>query len=381
MRMADQRVLGAGALQTSDLRAAGRTDPFLWIIPLVLTVFGIMMIFSLTSQTSLEEYGTPFAVGFRQVQWFLFGMGGMIIAYMLPPIFWQKSSGVLWLFTLVLLWLTLIPGIGIEAGGARRWLGYGALRFQPLELLSLVVAIHLSKVLVNSEKTGLKAFFSVTGIVLTMSTIPLLFQPNMGGTILIFALAMAIHVHNRGWGWPLLIGGAGFAVFFFYILKAGYRLRRYLAFVDPWSQPMDSGFQVIQGLVAFSNGGLFGTGIGKGLQKLNFLPAAHTDYIFATIGEEFGFIGTFGVILLFFLWTIRVCWTCRAITDPFLSSMVWGISISILLPLFINLGGVLKLMPLTGIPLPFISYGGSSLLLMWIKIGILLRASREVTPG
>ena len=376
--MSDQRVLGAGEFQPGDLQTAGRADPFLWVIPLVLTAFGIMMIFSLTSQTSLEEFGTPFAIGFRQVEWFLIGIGGMIVAYMLPPGFWRRSSGFLWIFTLLLLLLTLVPGIGIMAGGARRWLGFGALRFQPLELLSLAVAVHLSKVLTVSEKTGFRAFIFVTGTVLTLSVTPLLFQPNIGGTILIFALAMAIHVHNRGWGWPLLVGGAGFAVFFFYILKAGYRLRRYLAFVDPWSQPMDSGFQVIQGLVAFSNGGLFGTGIGKGLQKLNFLPAAHTDYIFATIGEEFGFLGTIAVILLFFLWTIRVCGACRALSDPFLSSMVWGITVSILLPLFINLGGVLKLMPLTGIPLPFISYGGSSLLLMWIKIGILLRASREV---
>ncbi len=376
--MAKEALLGGGEIHGEDLRREARADPFLWIIPLVLTAFGIMMIFSLTSQTSLEEYGTPFAIGFRQVEWFLLGIGGMIVAYMLPPSFWKRSSGVLWVFTIFLLYLTLIPGIGIEAGGARRWLGFGALRFQPLELLSLIVAIHLSKLLASSEKRGGSAFISVTGFVLILSALPLLFQPNMGGTILIFALAMAIHVHNRGWGWPLLLGGTGFAAFFFVILKEGYRLRRYIAFVDPWSQPRDSGFQVIQGLVAFSNGGLFGTGIGKGLQKLNFLPAAHTDYIFATIGEEFGFLGTFAVILLFFLWTVRVCWACRALSDPFLSSMVWGIAVSILLPLFINLGGVLKLMPLTGIPLPFISYGGSSLLFMWIKIGILMRAAREV---
>ena len=376
--MSDQRFIAAGEVHAGSLRQAGRADPFLWIIPLVLTAFGIMMIFSLTSQTSLEEFGTPFMIGFRQVEWFLIGIGGMIIAYMLPPVFWRRSSGFLWIFTLFLLLLTLVPGIGIEAGGARRWLGFGSLRFQPLELLSLVVAVHLSKLLTTSGKTGIRAFFFVTGIVLTLSVLPLLFQPNMGGTILIFALAMAIHVHNRGWGWPLVLGSIGFAGFFFFILKEGYRLRRYLAFVDPWSQPRDSGFQVIQGLVAFSNGGLFGTGIGKGLQKLNFLPAAHTDYIFATIGEEFGFIGTFAVVLLFFLWTVRVCGACRALTDPFLSSMVWGIAVSILLPLFINLGGVLKLMPLTGIPLPFISYGGSSLLFMWIKIGILLRAGKEV---
>ncbi|MDD4613181.1 MAG: FtsW/RodA/SpoVE family cell cycle protein, partial [Synergistaceae bacterium] len=174
-------------------------------------------------------------------------------------------------------------------------------------------------------------------------------------------------------------GGTGFSVFFMLILKEGYRLRRYIAFLDPWEQPLDSGFQVIQGLVAFSNGGLFGVGIGKGLQKLNYLPAAHTDYIFATIGEEFGFIGTFSVLFFFLLWAVRACAAYKDASDQFLSTLVWAVSVSVLIPMFINLGGVLKLIPLTGIPLPFISYGGSSLLFMWAKIGLLMRVCREVS--
>jgi len=365
-------------IRENEVRRTG-VDPLLWIIPLLLSFFGIMMIFSLTSHTSLEEYGSPFALGLKQLQWLFVGLGGMLFMYMIPLAFWRKYSGVLWLFALVLLILTLIPGIGIKAGGARRWLGFGGLRFQPIEMLSLAVAVHLSRLLNTSEKRGLSAFFTVTSPVLFISVLPLLFQPNMGGTILIFGLVMAIHVNCRGWGWPILFGGAGFSVFFMLILKEGYRLRRYIAFLDPWEQPMESGFQVIQGLVAFSNGGLFGVGIGKGLQKLNYLPAAHTDYIFATIGEEFGFIGTFAVLFFFLLWTVRACAAYKDASDPFLSTLVWAVSISVLIPMFINLGGVLKLMPLTGIPLPFISYGGSSLLFMWAKIGLLMRVCREVS--
>ncbi|NLA91628.1 MAG: FtsW/RodA/SpoVE family cell cycle protein [Synergistaceae bacterium] len=354
------------------------TDPFLWIIPLLLAIFGILMIFSLTSHTSLEEYGSPFALGMRQLEWLLAGICAMVAMYMIPVSFWEKHSGHLWLFSLSLLLLTLIPGIGIKAGGARRWIGVGPLRFQPIELATMAVAVHLSKLLCRSEKRGISAFVSITIPVLLLSVVPLLFQPNIGGTILIFGLAMAIHVHCRGWSWPFIVGFTGFPFVFMLFIRAGYRLRRYIAFLDPWEQPMDSGFQVIQGLVAFSNGGIFGVGVGKGLQKLNYLPAAHTDYIFAAVGEEFGFAGTFLVLFLFLLWTVRALNAYKA-ASGFHEALVWALAVSVLLPMFINLGGVLKLMPLTGIPLPFISYGGSSLLFMWARIGLLMRVSREVS--
>ena len=194
----------------------------------------------------------------------------------------------------------------------------------------------------------------------------------MGGTILIFTLSMAIHVQSRGWSWPFIAGAAGFPFFFMFIIREGYRLRRYIAFLDPWEQPMDSGFQVIQGLVAFSNGGLFGVGVGKGLQKLNYLPAAHTDYIFATVGEEFGFIGTFFILFFFLLWTMRACSAYKN-AEGFRATLIWALTVSVLIPLFINLGGVLKLMPLTGIPLPFISYGGSSLWAFTLLLFIFIR--------
>ncbi len=358
-----------------------RVDPLLWMIPLVLVAFGIMMIFSLTAQVSLEELGSPFALGLRQVQWFCIAIGAMVMVYVIPISFWRRSSGIIWLFALLLLVLTLIPGVGIKAGGARRWLGVGGFRFQPVEFLSLAVAVHLAKLMSVSPKRGLSSFLSVTLMILGISVLPLIFQPNIGGTMVIFGLVMALHVEARGWSWPVFLGGGALMASFPLILSAGYRVRRYMAFLNPWEEPMDSGFQMIQGLVAFSNGGILGVGIGKGLQKLNYLPAAHTDYIFATIGEEFGFVGTISVILLFFLWTTRACSVykaARSTEDPFLASLVWGVTVSVLIPFFINLGGVLKLMPLTGIPLPFVSYGGSSLLFMWAKVGLLMRACREI---
>ena len=200
------------------LRTTG--DPFLWIIPLVLNAFGILMIFSLTSHTALEEFGSPFALGMRQVQWLVISLLFMVLVYLVPLSIWKEFSGFFWVLAIFLLILTLLPGIGIRAGGARRWLGFGNLRFQPIELLSLAVALHLSKLMTKSSKQGLHAFFSLTAPVLAFSALPLIFQPNMGGTILIFALTMAIHVETRGWSWPILFGGTGFAFFFFIIFSS-----------------------------------------------------------------------------------------------------------------------------------------------------------------
>ena len=155
-----------------------------------------------------------------------------------------------------------------------------------------------------------------------------------------------------------------------------YRMRRFLAFWDPWSDPMNKGFQIIQGLVAFCNGRLFGVGIGKGLQEDEYLPAAQTDYIFPAIGEEFGLAGTLFLLSLYAVWTIRAYRIYRRCSNPFLSVLTLGLTMSIIGPMFINIGGVTKLMPLTGIPLPFVSAGGSAMLFMWAKVGILMRINK-----
>ena len=201
----------------------------------------------------------------------------------------------------------------------------------------------------------------------------------MGGIMLIFAICMSMHVINRGWKYPLT--GVLFLILVSIVMVYAerYRMRRFMAFINPWDDPLNKGFQIIQGLVAFSNGGIFGVGVGRGLQKLNYLPAAHTDYIFPAIGEEFGLAGTLLIVLLYAFWAFKAYTLYRRSYDPFLSVLIWGITASILFPMFVNLGGVMKLIPLTGIPLPFISFGGTSLVCMWVKIGIMLRIAKEIT--
>jgi cell division protein FtsW len=156
-------------------------------------------------------------------------------------------------------------------------------------------------------------------------------------------------------------------------------MARIKAFLDPWKDPLGDGFQIIQGFIAFANGGFWGVGLGQGLQKLKYLPAVHTDFIFAAIGEELGFVGTASILAVFFIWFFTLMLTYRKLRGTFAGTVLWGVSLSIALALFINLGGIMKLLPLTGIPLPFLSYGGSALVTLWARIGIILRTVRDGT--
>ena len=181
-----------------------------------------------------------------------------------------------------------------------------------------------------------------------------------------------------GWRYPLFAGGfVGGIIFPLLIWLEPYRMRRVFAFLDPWEDPLNRGFQAIQGLIAFANGGAWGAGLGHGFQKLNYLPAAYTDFIFAAIGEELGFVGTACVLALFGFWMLQARATYFRTRDDFKASLTWGISLTILLPLVINVAGVTKMIPLTGMALPFISYGGTSLVTMWARVGLILRLEKD----
>jgi cell division protein FtsW len=348
----------------------------LWVIPLVLSCCGIVMIASLTSRSGLGG-GSPYGLASRQFLFLGLGLILMCCCYLTPLSVIRRSSWLLWIIAVSMTFGTLIPGIGVRVGGARRWLNLG-IQFQPLEILTLAVPLFLADRLVNSRREGFQCFCRPSFSLAMLSAFPLFLQPNMGGIILIFAICMSMHVVDRGWKYPL--GGALFLgiSFVMMIYMEPYRMRRLLAFIDPWNDPLDGGFQIIQGLVAFSNGRVLGVGVGKGLQKLNYLPAAHTDYIFPAIGEEFGLVGTLFVVSLYAIWTAKSYSLYRRSGDPYMSVLIWGITVSILFPMFVNLGGVMKLMPLTGIPLPFLSAGGTALVFMWVKVGVLMRIGREL---
>ena len=332
-----------------------RANPFIWVIPLILSGVGILMITSTTSPNSFVLTGTPFQTGLRQLRWLAIAVCGMFFVYSVPVRIWKRFSAPLYIMMWLMTWLPLIPGIGDAAGGASRWIrlpGLGV-SLQPGELLALALALHIAKLLTrDGDRDPLKTFTRVLTLVV-FTSLPLLAQPDLGTTILVFTVAMGMYVERIGWRYPLIAGGfIGGVAFPLLILLEPYRMRRVFAFLDPWADPLNKGFQAIQGLIAFANGGMWGSGLGHGFQKLNYLPAAYTDFIYAAIGEELGFIGTACVLALFGFWILQTRAAYFRTQDDFKASLIWGITLTVFLPFVINIAGVTKMMPLKGMALP-----------------------------
>jgi cell division protein FtsW len=352
---------------------------FLWAIPLLLSAFGVVMITSVTANLSVSRWDSPFVYGTRQIKWLLLGIAAMIACSCVPLRFWKRLSGFVWIISVGLMVMTLIPGFSSSGGGSSRWIQLGPLSFQASEVLFVTVIMHGTKKLHTPDLTPPHAFFQIL-LIFFVSAWPFALQPDFGGIILLFALLMGLYIERFGWKYPLFFGAAiTVAVFLPLLVTSSYRMARITAFLDPWKEPLGSGFQIIQGFIAFANGGCWGLGFGQGLQKLKYLPAVHTDFIFAAIGEELGFVGTATILGVFFLWFFILMLAYRKLRGTFAGTLLWGVALSIALALFINLGGVMKLLPLTGIPLPFLSYGGSALFTLWARIGIILRSVRDGT--
>jgi cell division protein FtsW len=353
-----------------------RVDPLIWLIPLVLSCLGILMVTSTTSPSSFEAVGTPFAMGFRQLWWLAMGIIAMFVSFCVPSSFWYRMSSLFWIGCVIFVALTLIPGVGTSVGGARRWIRAAGMSIQPAEILTLSIVFHSAKLAVKNELDPAKCFYQYI-VLLAVSCAPLIMQPDLGSTILVVMICMGMYVERFGWRRPLCFGVFVALPLALLIFFEPYRIRRVTAFVNPWQDPLDSGFQTIQGLIAFANGGAWGSGLGHGFQKLNYLPAAYTDFIYAALGEELGLIGTLGVMALCLLWVTRGRSLYNRTPEGFETSVVWGVILTIILPFFINIAGVTNLMPLTGMPLPFISYGGSALIMVWMRVGVLLRIQKE----
>jgi cell division protein FtsW len=362
-------------LESRD-RDAVKVDSVLWLIPLVLSGIGILMVTSTTSPMSFEISGTPFTMGIRQLKWLGIGIVIMVLTYCVPMRVWLRASGLFWLFSAALMAATLIPGVGVRVGGAQRWIRLFGISIQPSEILIIAVVMLAAKVTVKNEMNPGKCFLHLLALMF-FSILPLLAQPDFGSTVLIMIVCMGMYVERFGWKLPLITGAVSLFFITPMILFVPYRMRRIYAFLNPWIDPFGEGFQTIQGLIAFANGGVWGSGLGHGFQKLQYLPAAYTDFIYAAMGEELGLIGTLGVLVLCMMWVIRCRVLYNRVPEGYDTSLVWGITLTIVAPFFINIAGVTHLMPLSGMPLPFISYGGSALVMMWMRVGLLLRAYKE----
>ena len=360
------------------LRPGRATGTCLAILGLVgfLTLFGLVMVISASSVTDLKEHGTTWYSFKRQALWAIVGTFGLVLAGRVHYRRWRRWAGPMLVGSLALLVLVLVPGIGAEANGASRWIGVGALRVQPSEFAKLAVLLFVAKLLSDREREGkarvaaltLKPTLVVFGAVAAL----LMLQPNLGTTIALGAIVLTmlfIHgarVHHLG-GIALL--GAGAAAFL--ALQASYRRARVTAFLNPWADPSDTGYQTIQSLVGIASGGLFGVGLGASRAKYEFLPEAHTDFIFAIVAEELGLLGAAVVIGLFVALVYFGVRVALDTADPFGRLVATGITTWFGVQAFINIGAVVAVLPITGVPLPFVSFGGSSLVVTLVAAGIL----------
>lgn len=358
-----------------------KLTPDVWIIicTLFLLAIGVVMVYSASAVSALYDYGDAFYYLKRQLVFAVLGVVAMFFIMNVDYWTWRKFAVAGLIAGFVFLVAVLIPGIGVVRGGARSWLGIGSFGIQPSEFMKLAVILFLAKILSESrvDITNFRKGLLPALAVMVAPFALIMLQPDLGtGAVLVGASLIVIYVAGARiahLGGLAAIGVLGLAAL---IAAAPYRLQRITAFLDPWADPLGAGYQAIQSLYAIGPGGLVGLGLGMSRQKYSYLPEPQTDFIFSIIAEELGFIGGALVLILFLLLMWRGMRTAITAPDAFGSLLAAGIVGLIAVQVVINIGVVIGLMPVTGITLPLISAGGSSLTLMLVSIGILLNISR-----
>ena len=355
-------------------------DIFLMIVTFTLLAVGLIMVYSASAVWADYKFNDSFFFAKRQMLFAGVGIVAMFFIMNIDYWTWRTWAKVILIICFVLLILVLIPGIGNVRNGSRSWIGVGAFSVQPSEFMKIAMIAFLAKFLSENQKaiTSFKqGLFPSLGLVFLAFGLIML-QPDLGtGTVMVGTSVVMIFIagarisHFVGLG---LIGVAGFVGL---IISAPYRMKRITSFLDPWQDPLGSGFQMIQSLYAIGPGGLFGLGLGQSRQKFFYLPEPQTDFIFAILAEELGFIGGSLILLLFSLLLWRGIRIALGAPDLFGTFLATGIIAMIAIQVMINIGVVTGLMPVTGITLPFLSYGGSSLTLMLMAVGVLLNISRH----
>jgi cell division protein FtsW len=339
------------------------------------------MVYSSSAVSANVNFNDSYYFLKRQIIWATLGLIAMFFTMNVDYHIWRRLSKPIMWATLVLLVLVLVPGLGKVVNGARRWLGFGSLYLQPSEIAKLSMVLFCADSLTRNQD---KLTSFIKGLVPQLLMLLLVFglilkEPDLGtalaigGTVFVLlftAGAKVAHLASLG-----IAGVVGIVVA---IIFEPYRLKRLLAFSDPWADPLDTGYHIIQSLYAIGSGGLFGVGLGRSREKFLYLPEPHTDFIFAILGEELGFIGTVTVIILFFLFAWRGYRIAISAPDIYGSILAAGLTTMIVVQALMNIAVVTASMPVTGIPLPFISFGGSALIFTLAGVGILINISRYV---
>jgi len=352
----------------------------LLIIITTLLGLGIVAVYSSSAMASEATYGGTLQFVLHHLVAIACGVVLGVGCLMMPYEMLRRSAR--WLLLLSLVLLALVFLFGQEVGGAKRWFHFGRWSVQPSELAQLSLVLYLSDLLARRHVflhdvwRGLLPPLLVTGLMAGM----VLIQPDLGTAIAMGSVAMLLLVVAKArWQHLLVVVAVAAVALIFLVAGAAYRRRRMLAFLDPWQDPRGVGYQILQSYFSLASGGLFGLGVGASLQKLFFLPSAHTDFIFAIIGEELGLVGTTAIILLFGLFLIcgfRIAMTAR---DAFSKYLVCGLVGMLGLEAMVNIAVVTGMLPTKGLPLPFISYGGSSMVMNLIACALIFRASRAST--
>ena len=347
----------------------------------LLVSLGFIILAETSMAISLKNTGSPWFFLLHQI---VFGYlpGGILgfIAYKINPLKFKKMA--LWLLIPVLLTMLLvfIPKIGNMSGGAKRWVSLAGIRFQPSEFLKLTFIIYLAAWLSNRKKKKNKIFQLLLPLIIILGTICvlLLLQPDMSTLVVIASVAIVMYFCAKT---PIkhliILVSVGTATGLFFILKSPYRLNRLMVFLKPNTQPLGSGYQIKQSLITIGSGGLTGQGFGLGIQKSGLLPQPMTDTIFAVFAEEAGFLGTLLLLSIFLIFVWQGLKVAKKSSNSFLQLMALGIVFWLMIQTIINVGAISGMLPLTGIPLPFISYGSSHLVVELIALGILLNISKH----
>ena len=377
------------AVERKHLLAAkgGRMDvPFL-LLTLLLTVIGLVMLFSASFPSAYYESGNPAYYFKRQAIFAALGLSAMFVVAKINYQRWRGASRMLLIFSIFLLILVIIPGIGIKINNSRRWLGIESVfTFQPSEIAKLAIIVYFADSISKKREKMLQWREGILpyAVILGAIAILMMLEPHLSGTILIVgtgAIMMAVG-GMQGWLIGAGIGGvAAVAVLFVKLVESGvisYGASRIAMWHDPWLDMSDDGYQMVQSLIAIGSGGLLGLGLGKGRQKFLYLPEEHNDFIFAVVCEELGLIGACVIMLIFAMLLLRGFWIALHARDRFGTLLVVGVMTHLGLQVFLNIAVVSGLVPATGISLPFFSYGGTALALQLVEMGIVLSVSRQI---
>ena len=389
------RIGEAGGMERTATAARRRTAPVRWLSALptsaalgilvtLLCVVGLVMVGSASPVISLMTYHSPWTIFIRQTLWMVVGVAALLIFARIDYRKWRKLGIPLVVVTIGLLFAVLVPGLGVTAGGSSRWIGFGLLRLQPSELMKLAIVVFAADIVVRRMDRSAPAKQVIAPVlgVLVVAAALIIKQPDMGTAMVLSCTAFGILFMS---GIPLapltkvVLAFTGIAVVF--AVSDSYRRDRILSFVNPGAHQSGSGYQVWQSLIGLGSGHVFGLGLGGGREKWGTLPNAHTDFIFSVVGEELGLVGAIFIMGLFFALAWYGFRAAGRAPDRFGCLVAVGVTTWITSQAVINMGAVIGVLTVTGIPLPFISFGGSSLVITLAAVGILMNIALQERSG